>query len=123
MVGIWVAANIVAGIQLRTGQDVKYTLLYLFVVAAALTVVNRLVRPPVKFLTFPLYVVTLGLFSVVVNGLMFALAGWLAGWVDVPLTVNGWFPAILGGTLTALISWVVTGLLKALFGSDAEANN
>lgn len=118
MVGIWVTTLLMTAIAFRKGESLGFTLLYLFLIAAILTVLNRAVRPVVKVLTFPLYILTLGLFSIVVNGLMFALTAWLSGLVKVPLVVETYPAAALGGTITALVSSVVVGILRSLFASN-----
>ncbi len=120
MAGIWITAHVMTGISVRHGESWGYTLLYLFVVAAALTAINYFIRPIVKFLAFPLYILTLGLFSVVVNGMMFGLTGWLSTSIHVPLIVNDWGSAIWGGTLTAIISSILTGMLNQVLPSNGS---
>lgn len=111
MAGIWVAAWMLAGIDFRQGETWYYTVLYLFIVALILTAVNWLIRPIIRVLAFPLYILTLGLFSLVTNGLVLMAAGWVSGVVRVPLIVDGWGPAIWGGTIIAIIASIVSGLL------------
>ena len=74
-----------------------------FIVILALTLVNALVRPVVRLLTMPLNCLTLGLFSFVVNALMF----WLVGLLDVGLTVKGFLPALFGSVALSLISGIL----------------
>lgn len=114
MAGIWVAAWMLPTISFRQGESDGYTIAYLALIALILTIVNRAIRPIASVLTFPLYLLTLGLFAVVINGLMFGLTAWLSGIVNVPLVVDGWGAAILGGTITAIVSSIVAGILKAL---------
>lgn len=113
MAGIWVAAWLLPTVSFRTGEEWYATLGYLFVIAVILTSVNWLIRPVVKVLAFPLYILTLGLFALVTNGLVFALAGWLSTVVNVPLVIDGWGGAIWGGTITAIIASIASGLLGA----------
>ncbi len=120
MVGIWVAASIIPAVTFRQNEDWRYTVAYLFVIALILTLANQLVRPIIKFVSIPLYILTLGLFSLVINGLMFFLVGWLSGLVNVPLVVDGWFGAIFGGTVTAIISWIVAGIVGVVFPNQSE---
>jgi len=74
--------------------------------SAALGLVNAVARPVLAVLTFPITVLTLGLFIFVVNGISFALAAWL-----VPgFTVHGLWPAILGAIVVSIVSWLLSGL-------------
>jgi putative membrane protein len=74
-----------------------------FVVVLALTLVNAFVRPVVRLMTAPLNCLTLGLFSFVVNALMF----WLVGLLDIGLTVKGIVPALFGSIVMSLVGGVL----------------
>ena len=74
-----------------------------FVVVLALTLVNAFVRPVVRLMTAPLNCLTLGLFSFVVNALMF----WLVGALKIGLTVNGFVPALFGSIVLSLVGGVL----------------
>jgi putative membrane protein len=67
------------------------------------------VKPIVTFFSFPLIVVTLGFFYLVINGLMLYLAAWL---VPHHLRVDGCGAAILGGLVIALVNWLVRAFTK-----------
>jgi putative membrane protein len=96
-VGLWLASRYIPGIS-YTGD-----LLSLLFAGLVLGLVNLLVKPIVSLFSFPLIVLTLGLFYLAINGLMLWLtAGLLAG-----LQVDGCLPAILGGLLIAFLNWVV----------------
>jgi putative membrane protein len=75
-----------------------------FIVVLALTLVNALVRPIVKLLTLPLNCLTFGLFSFVINALMF----WLVGQLDVGLHVGrGPVPPLFGSIVMSLIGGIL----------------
>lgn len=78
-----------------------------------LSVVNSLIRPVLGFLTFPITVVTLGLFSFVLNAAMFGLAAWFVPGFE----VHGFWWALLGSLLLS----VMTGLLDQLMSSNDSA--
>lgn len=71
-------------------------------------VVNSLIRPVLICLTLPLQVLTLGLFTLVVNALMFWLAAWLAGIFGIGFAVSGFWAAFFGAILTSIISTVLS---------------
>lgn len=95
--GLWLADQVLVGIEIRgTGTLVAAALL--------LGIVNALVRPVAVLLTLPLTVVTLGLFLLVVNAAMFGLvAALLAGF-----HVAGFGSALLGSIIVGLTSWVAS---------------
>jgi putative membrane protein len=96
-VGLYLAAKLVPGISYH--GDV----LNLLLAGLVLGLVNLLVKPIVKLLSLPFIVLTLGLFYLVINGLMLLLVAWLLP----NLQVHGCLPAILGGLVIALLNWVV----------------
>jgi putative membrane protein len=96
-VAILLAAYLVPGIT-YTGS-----LLYLLLAGLVLGLINLVVKPIVQLFSLPLIALTLGLFFLVINGLMLYLADFfLAG-----LQVDGCLPAILGGLVIAAFNWVV----------------
>lgn len=78
------------------------------VAAIILGLVNALIRPLVVILTLPVNIVTLGLFTFVVNALMF----WLASSVVKGFGVTGFMAAFWGALVMWLVSWIVNGLLE-----------
>jgi putative membrane protein len=96
-VAVLIAAKLIPGI-VYTGS-----LPYLLVVGLVLGLINLLVKPIVSFFSFPLILVTLGLFYLVINGAMLYLADALLD----ELRIDGCLPAILGGLVIALFNWIV----------------
>ncbi|MEU0677383.1 phage holin family protein [Streptomyces sp. NPDC006172] len=83
----------------------------LIVVALLFGLVNFLVKPVVKVLTFPLFVLTLGLITLVVNALMLLLTSWLADKLDLSFHVEGFWTAVLGGLVISVVSWALNVVL------------
>jgi putative membrane protein len=79
------------------------------VAAFLLGVVNAIIRPVLVFLTLPLTVVTLGLFLLVVNGLML----WLVSALVRGFHVSGFWGAVLGSILISIVSWVLSRFLPS----------
>jgi putative membrane protein len=77
------------------------------IAALVLGLVNTLIRPLLVLLTLPVTVVTLGLFILVINGLMFWLVAQLIGGFE----VAGFWSAVLAALLYSIISWALAGLL------------
>src|SRR3954453_15462771 len=91
----------------RTGKKV-WTLL---LVALVFGLVNVLVKPVVQVLTFPLFILTLGLITLVVNALMLLLTSWLADKLDLSFHVEGFWTAVLGGLIISIVSWALNVVL------------
>jgi putative membrane protein len=102
---LWLAA------WLLPGLDFQGTLVQLLMVAAVFGIVNSLLRPILTVLTCPLIVVTLGLFTLVINALMLLLTGWLSVRWDLGFSVTGFWAAFFGGLVVGLASVLLSLLL------------
>ena len=74
------------------------------VAAFLLGIVNVIIRPILVFLTLPLTVLTLGLFLLVINGLML----WLVAALVRGFHVNGFWGAVFGSILISIVSWILS---------------
>jgi putative membrane protein len=76
--------------------------------------VNAILRPPFKILSCLLIILTLGLFTLVINTLLFALTGWIGSQWHIGFTLaEPWFwSAFLGSLVTTVISAVLNGFLR-----------
>ena len=84
------------------------------IAALVLGLINTLVRPLLAFLTLPITVITLGLFYLVLNGLLF----WLASELLPGFHIDGFIPAVLGAVLYGIIVWVLSALIPDKKGKD-----
>jgi putative membrane protein len=98
---IALAAAIVPGIHLDGATPA-------LLAGIVLGLINALVRPVLVVLTFPLTLLTLGLFLLVLNGLCLAATAWLVPGFD----VDGLLAAILGALLVSVVSWVLTAFVS-----------
>ncbi|EHK83477.1 membrane spanning protein [Rhodococcus pyridinivorans AK37] len=109
-VGLWLAVELVDGIDFTDPagtSDTTRKVISLVVLAAIFTVVNALVKPLVKLLSLPLVILTLGLFLLVVNALMLMLTAWLSGFTEYGLTIDGFWAALWGGVIIAIVNFVL----------------
>ncbi|WP_406457534.1 phage holin family protein [Streptomyces sp. NBC_01622] len=90
-----------------TGDSTFKKVWTLLLVAMVFGLVNFLVKPIVKLLTFPLFILTLGLITLVVNALMLLLTSWLADKLDLSFHVDGFWTAVLGGLIISVVSWAL----------------
>ena len=104
-VAIFLAAYIVPGLSV-TGAGTA------LIAGLVLALVNAVIRPVLKLLTFPITLLTLGLFIFVVNAVCLALAAWF-----VPgFSIDGFVAALLGALVISVVSWI----LSAIFAGKRE---
>lgn len=117
-IALWVAAIVVPGIHL--GEDASHLstrLLSIVGVAVVFGLVNAALKPIVKFFSWPAIILTLGLFTWVVNALMLQVTSWLAGSLGLDFHVDHFFWSALGG---ALVISLVAMLLHMLLPDSVE---
>ena len=102
-IAVWVAAQVV-GIQTDGVGGI-------LIIALALGVVNALIKPILFLITLPLTIITLGLFTLVLNALMFWLALWLASLAG-SATIPDFWTAFLGALVVSVVSWVLSLVIK-----------
>ncbi|MEU3493113.1 phage holin family protein [Kitasatospora cineracea] len=101
---IWVAAWIVTGITL-SGDDWQHKALTVIGVALVFGVINFLIKPLVKLFSLPLFFLTLGLITFVINALMLWLTSWASDKLSLDFHVEGFWSALLGALIISLVSW------------------
>ncbi len=104
-VALWAAAELVPGITYEGGW------LVLAGVAVIFGLMNALIRPVLKFLTCPLIILTLGLFTLVINAVMLWFASAVAGWLGLGFHVADFTAAFLGGIIVSAVSIVLSLLV------------
>lgn len=104
-VALFVAAEVVSGITYEGGW------LVLAGVALIFGLVNALIRPLLELLTCPLIILTLGLFTLVINALMLWLASFIAGSLGLGFHVADFLSAFLGGLIVSVVSFALNLLL------------
>lgn len=105
---LWVTVWLIDGLTFD-GTWVQFVL-----IALVFGVVNAVVRPLAKLLSFPIIVVTLGFFALVVNALMFWFVAWLSGpsVLDLGFATTGFWASFFGAIVMALVSFVLNRFLK-----------
>ncbi|MFI8349237.1 phage holin family protein [Streptomyces sp. NPDC085596] len=94
-----------------TGDSTGKKIGTLIVVALVFGLVNLLVKPVVKVLTFPLFILTLGLITLIVNALMLLLTSWVCDQLNLSFHVDGFWTAVLGGLIISIVSWALNLVL------------
>ena len=104
---LWVATRLVNGVSYTGGW------LPFFGVALLFGFINAFIRPVAKLFTFPLIILTLGIFSFVVNGLMLWLTGRLSSTLGLGFHVAGFWPAFWGALVVSIVSTLLSMLVTS----------
>jgi putative membrane protein len=125
--GIWLVSALIPGIGLKPygGSELWQLLLTLLVIGAIFGLINSVIAPVIKVIAFPLYILTFGLISFVINGFLLLLVAWVSqqlspetftidGFTSTGLTITslGW--AILASIVLSICSFIGRGLFKTL---------
>ncbi len=106
-VALWITTLIVPGVEV-TGRTGYHTALTLIIVALIFGVVNAVLKPVIKVVGCVFYLLTLGLFALVVNALLFLLTNWIARALDLPFHVDGFWSAFWGAIVMAVVTWLIS---------------
>ena len=105
---LWLTTFIVSGIRVVPYEDTTLaTVLTYLLVALIFGFVNAIVGTFVRVIAFPLYVLTLGLISFIVNGLLLLLVSWISSLLGFGLVIDGFWWGVLGALVLGLISWLI----------------
>lgn len=112
-VALWVAAWVIDGISLADDTSSTATaVITVGAVALIFGVLNAIIRPVLMVLSVPLLVLTLGLFTFIVNAAMLALTSWLAGVLGLDFQVAEFFwDAVLGALVVTIVSLLLNAVL------------
>jgi len=108
-IALWVAALAVNGISLGE-EDPKLSvrLLTILLVALVFGIINAVVKPIVKTLAFPAIMLTLGLFTLIINAAMLWLTSWFSQQVGLDFSVDNFFwTSVIGGIVITLVSMIL----------------
>lgn len=108
---LWISTLAIDGITVDA-DSVLAEVGTLLAVAIIFGLINAILRPLIKTVGCAFYLLTLGLIALVVNGLLFMLTSAIAGALDLPFHVDGFWPeAVLGALLVGIVSWVLNLLV------------
>lgn len=102
---VWVAVQLLDGLEFTGGIG------SLVVIALVLALVNAIARPIVTFFSFPIVLLTLGLFLLMINALMFGLVIWISEGLGLGLTSTGFGATFIGALIVTVVSWIGEALL------------
>ena len=104
------ADAIVDGIRVGSGT-VEQRVVVLLGVAVVFGLINAMIRPVVRLLTLPLTVLSLGLFTFVVDAFMLTLTAWVSERLDLAFQVDGFVAALLGALVISVVGFLINLVL------------
>ncbi|MBO3746227.1 phage holin family protein [Streptosporangiaceae bacterium NEAU-GS5] len=107
---LWVSTQLVDGIRVTSSTTTKEVGTFI-VVALIFGIINTLLKPIIKVVGCAFYVITLGLFALVVNAGLLLLTSWIAEQLKVPFHVSGFWAAFWGAIIIGIVSWLIDLLL------------
>jgi putative membrane protein len=117
------ALSIVIAVKLVDGLAFTGEWWKMIIVGAVFGVVNSIIKPLVQLFTFPFIILTLGLFTLIINTLMLALTASLSDTFNLGFHIRGFWPAFWGAIIVSfvsmLLSWV-TGLKRIRYYRDTD---
>lgn len=113
--GLAAAAWLLDGIRFTGPSDgqaeLQEKVLPLLGVALILTLINTFIRPILSAISIPITILTLGVFQLVINGLMLLLTDRVAGAFDIGFRVNSFVAAVIGAVIITVVGWLVDSVL------------
>ena len=97
VVAVYLTVNLVPGIVVTGGWLTD------LLVALVWSVIIMVIKPVLNILSLPITIITLGLFNLVVNALLF----WAMEWIIPGFHIAGFWPALLGSIVLSLFSWLI----------------
>jgi putative membrane protein len=118
-VALWLTTLIVAGVSVKSyAPDTLAVILTYLLVALIFGIVNGVIGNLIRIVAFPVYILTLGLIALIVNGLLLLLVSWISSLIGFGLVVSGFWWGVLGALVLALLSWLIGIVLRPLVGRD-----
>ncbi|WP_375387424.1 phage holin family protein [uncultured Amnibacterium sp.] len=100
--------------------DPVATVLTFLLLGLLFGIVNGVLGTAIRIVAFPLYLLTLGLISLVVNGLLFLLVSWISDLIGFGLRVDGFWWGVLGALVLGVIGFIVGTILRPLSGRNPD---
>jgi putative membrane protein len=112
-VALWVAALVVSGVNLAENSATWTSKVVTIVLVALLFgLVNAVIKPIAKLLSFPAIILTLGLFTFIVNAFMLQITEWISDAIGLSFTIRHFFwDAVFAAVIITLVSWVLSVVL------------
>jgi len=118
-IALWLTTLIVGGVHVvpfAPGGTLETVLTFLLV-ALIFGIVNGVIGNFIRIVAFPLYILTLGLIALLVNGLLLLIVSWISGLLGFGLVIDAFWWGVLGALVLGLISWLIGILVRPIVGN------
>lgn len=121
-IALWITTLIVVdGVKVVPfADDTAGIVLTYLLVALIFGVVNSVIGNFIRIVAFPLYILTLGLIALAVNSLLLLIVHWISSLIGFGLVVNGFWWGVLTAIVLAFFSWLLSVLLRPVFGRGGK---
>ncbi|WP_114907922.1 phage holin family protein [Ornithinimicrobium murale] len=111
-VALWITSRIIDGIVFEDTSNTTAFVLTIVAVGLIFGVLNAVIKPILFVLSLPVMLLTLGLFTFILNAIMLWLTSWVAGWFDLGFSIEAfWWDAVLGAVIITIISMILNAVL------------
>jgi len=105
---LWLTTLIVSGVTVRPyASDTTALILTYLLIALIFGVVNAIVGTVIRIVAFPLYILTLGLISLLVNAFLLFIVSWISDAMGFGLHIDGFWSGVLGALVLGIIAWLL----------------
>ena len=112
-VAIWLATVLLPGLEVVGGESTAERVGVILLIALVFGLVNAIVKPIVAVISIPLYILTRGLFTLVVNALMLMLTAWITEQTTWGLRIDNFGTAVIGALIVSVVSFVLSSVTGA----------
>ncbi|MGO4595801.1 phage holin family protein [Leifsonia sp. 2TAF2] len=107
-VALWLTTLIVSGVTVRPyADDTTALVLTYLLIALIFGVVNAIIGTVIRIIAIPLYILTLGLISLLVNAFLLFIVSWISDAIGFGLHIDGFWSGVLGALVLGIISWLL----------------
>jgi putative membrane protein len=110
-VAIWFTTLIVPGLSIEGAESTNQKILIIIGIALVFGIVNAILKPIIHVIAFPLYVLTLGLLTLVVNAALLELTAWITKQTSWHLVIDNFGTAIIAALIISVVSFVLSILI------------
>ena len=110
---LWLTTLIVSGVTVHpSAPDTTATVLTYLLIALIFGLVNAIVGTVIRVVAFPLYILTLGLISLLVNAFLLFIVSWISDAMGFGLHIDGFWWGVLGALVLGIIAWLLGLLIR-----------
>ena len=117
-VALWLTTLLVSGVTVTPygAWGTPETIVTFLLLALVFGIVNGVVGTAIRVVAFPLYILTLGLIALIVNGLLLLIVAWISDLFGFGLTIDGFWWGVIGAVVLAVFAWAIGVVVRPVVG-------